>query len=142
MKRWYKRFEEINQGRSHIRPSDYYHDDVYAFFLNCYHFKDWIQNDDTVKLPKKKVEHFINQNECMRVCADICHGIKHLKLKSTRSGEQPEFGARKFSLNLGDSPPTIKIKFSITTKTGVIDAFDLASKCVQKWEEFIKKNII
>ena len=141
LKRWYDRFEKIHQGRLHTLASDYYNDEIYAFFLNCYHLKDWIQNDDTVKLPKGKIEHFINQNECMRVCEDICNGIKHLKRKS-HSGRAPEFGARKFSLNLGGSKPIIKIKYSIITKTGTIDAFELASGCVQKWKEFIKKNII
>jgi len=141
VKRWYARFREINQGKPHTHPSDYYLDEVYAFFLNCYHLKDWIQNEDTIKPPKGKVEHFINQNKCMRVCADICHGIKHLKLQRSRSGENPKFGAKKFYLDLGTSPPTIKIKFSVVTTTGVIDAFDLASECIQKWEEFIKKNI-
>ena len=152
MKRWYERIKKIDQGRPHNLPSDYYCDEVYAFFVNCYHLKDWIINDDTVKKSEKgekggKVEDFINQNGCMRICADICNGIKHVKKskdprKPPRSDEDPEFGARKLSLNLGGGPePVITVKFSIETKTGTIDAFELASECVRKWEEFIKDNI-
>ncbi|MBT9175699.1 MAG: hypothetical protein DDT22_01383 [candidate division WS2 bacterium] len=147
MKRWYECIKKIDQGRPHNLsfvnlPSNYFYDEVYTFFLNCYHLKDWIQNDDTVKLPKENVENFINQNECMRVCADICNGIKHLRRESNRSGKDPKFGGREFSLSLGGGPePMIKVKFSIKTKTGTIDAFELASECVQKWEEFIKDNI-
>lgn len=142
MKRWYERIGKIDQGILHNLPSDYYHDVIYAFFLNCYHLKDWIKNDNDVEQSKKeKVEPFISQNECMSVCADICNGIKHLERKSNRSDKDPEFGGRKFSLNLGGPEPIIKVKFSIRTKTGTIDAFELASECVQKWEEFIKDNI-
>lgn len=146
MKRWYERIKQIDQGRPHNLPSDYYQDEVYAFFINCYHLKDWIKNDDTVEsITKEKVEQFINQNVCMCVCADICNGIKHLKLKPTkphRSDEDPKFGGRKFLLNLGGGPkPIIKVKFSIKTKTRTIDAFELASECVRKWGEFIEDNI-
>jgi len=141
LKRWYGRFEKIDQGRPHTVASDYYIDEIYAFFINCYHLKDWIQNDETVRLPQGKIEHFVHQNECMRVCKDICNGIKHLKRKSY-SGGDPEFGPRKFSLDLGEPTTIIKVKYSIITKTGTIDAFQLASECLQRWKEFIKRNII
>ena len=143
-KRWYERIKKIDQGMQHNLPSDYYCDEVYAFFLNCFHLKDWIENDDTVKsLAKGKVKNFIKQDECMSVCADICNSIKHLKLtKPPWSDQDPKFGGRKFSLSLGGEPePIIKVKFSIETKTGTIDAFELASECVRKWGEFIKDNI-
>jgi hypothetical protein len=149
MKRWYERIKKIDQGRQHdlsfinLSPG-YFHDEVYAFFQNCYHLKDWIKNDETVRLPEKDVEDFINQNECMCLCADICNGTKHLKLKDERrrSDQYPDFGGRKFSLSLEGGPePIIGVKFSIETKKGTIDTFELASECVRKWEEFIKDNI-
>jgi len=147
MKRWYERIKKIDQGEPHDLsflnlPSDYFYDEVYAFFLNCYHLKDWIQNDDAVEL-KMPVDDFINQHECMCLCADICNGIKHLRReRRNRSGKDPKFGGRKFSLSLGGQPePIIEVKFSIETKTGTIDAFELASECVRKWEEFVKDNI-
>ena len=149
MKRWYERIKKIDQGMPHNLsfvnlPSSYFYDEVYAFFLNCYHLRDWIQNDDTVKpLEKEKLKPFIKQNECMRLCADICIGIKHLKrTKSDYSGKDPKFGGREFPLSLEGGPePIIKVKFSIETKTGTIDAFKLASECVRKWGEFIKDKI-
>ena len=149
MKRWYERIKKIDQGMPHNLsfinlPSGYFYDELYAFFVNCYHLRDWIENDDTVKpLEKEKVEHFMKQNECMCVCRDICTGIKHLEQKSSpRSGQVPKFGGRELSLSLGGGPePIINVKFSIETKTGTIDAFELASKCVRKWGEFIKDNI-
>ena len=149
MKRWYERIKKIDQGRPHNLsfvnlPSDCLYDEVYAFFLNCYHLKDWILHDDTIKPPdKSKVEPFIKQDEYMSVCHDICIGIKHLEQqRKPWSGQVPRWEGREFSLSLEGGPkPIIKVKFSIETKTGTIDAFELASECVRKWGEFIKDNI-
>jgi len=131
----------INQGRQHSHPSDYYQDEVYAFFLNCYHLKDWIKNDNDVEDAAAKVEKFINNNKEMRLCADICNGIKHLKQTSNRSGQNPQFVGRKFNVKLGGLGTTISVKYSIETSSGQVDAFKLATKCLQAWENFIKSNI-
>jgi hypothetical protein len=135
MKRSYERFKEINQGKEHNQHSEYCHDDMYSFFLNCYHLKDWIKNDESIELPKGTVEDFINKHDCMRLCADICNGIKHLNRENDRSGKDPKFGGRHITFNVSES--IIKIKFSILTKDGTIDAFELATECIQKWEKFI-----
>lgn len=143
MQRWYERFKKIDQGTSHERSSEEYTDNVYAFFQNCYQLKDWIKNDDTVKLPKgfDIDKDFINKNRCMRLLADICNGTKHLRLDNERSKESPEFYSKNYSLALGGQKPVISVKWNIKTRTGNIDAFQLATECVQKWEEFVK-NIV
>ena len=43
--RWYDRFKKLNSGKEHTRNTDFEADDVHAFFINCYHLKDWIKND-------------------------------------------------------------------------------------------------
>jgi len=141
VKRWYERFREIDQGRLHNRPSDYYQDDVYAFFLNCYHLKDWIKNDPNVR-PRENVEEFINTNEALKLCADICNGLKHLKRdpRKSRSGKDPQFGKRDFRLSLPES--TISVKYTIDTADGSVDAFELATKCLRAWEDFIASKIV
>ena len=144
--RWYERFKQIDQGMPHRFPSEYYEDKVYAFFINCYHLKDWIINDDSIQINRKErkqlVENFINQNECMRICADICNGIKHLKLQRIRSDKQPEFKSKHYSLTLGGGvEPIISVKFYVETAKGKVDAFVLATECLRKWVEFIENNI-
>jgi hypothetical protein len=142
VKRWYERFRKINEGVQHVRQSDEYQDDVYAFFLNCHHLKDWIKNDESVdEATKNKVEGFIETKQELKICADICNGLKHLKLTRQRSGLQPRFAGRLFKLSLGGSEPTISIKFSIETERGPIDAFQVATKCLEAWTSFIQLNI-
>jgi len=141
VKRWYKRFEEINNGLIHDKPSEFYGDDIYAFFMNCYHLKDWIKEDPSAASVANKVENYINNNPELSLCADICNGLKHFHFTGYRSGENPEFGKTKAELNFGSGPTTIALKYEIKTKSGSIDAFDLATKCIKAWEVFIKSII-
>jgi hypothetical protein len=144
VKRWYSRFEKIDKGQLHNVPSDYYQDEVYAFFLNCYHLKDWIKNDPSVGPVAAEVEDFINNTRELRLCADICNSHKHLRLnRSQRSGENPQFGKRHFSLHVGNAIETsLSVKYSIETSSESIDAFVLATKCLQAWQSFITINLV
>ncbi len=134
MMRWYEVFKTTNFGRVHDRNSDFYQDEVYAFFMNCYHLKEWIKNDNTLPIPKPHVEKFINHETCLSLCADICNSIKHLE-NENRSLLDPKFAGRYYKLGA-----TISIKYTIETKNGQMDAFELASQCIEKWKDFLKDN--
>ncbi len=142
VKRWYQRVQAITFGLTHNKNTDFLQDEVYAFFINCYHLKDWIKNDETLddKI-KGKVENFIHKDDDLKLCKDICHGLKHLKLINPVTGKKPEFKGRKFELELGGEESIIVVKYNIITSTGNKDAFLLATNCMKKWEEFIKKEI-
>jgi len=69
LERFYKRFEDIDKGRIHNMESSNYEDEVYTFFIFCYHLKDWIKQDKKLNIQKKRVERFIKRNECLRYVA-------------------------------------------------------------------------
>jgi hypothetical protein len=142
MKRWYERFAAIDQGRPHDIASDNYLDEIYAFFLNCYHLKDWIKFDSAVPFKDQQaVEGHISANRSLRLCADICNSLKHLRLKSNRSGESPAFGKKHFALALGSGrPPTVSLKYEVDTANGLEDAFKLATECVSAWDGFLSAH--
>lgn len=135
--RWYDRFAQIDSGKVHDMSTDSYEDEVYSFFLNCYHLKDWIINDPTVSVDKTTVENFINGSQELRLCADICNGLKHMVRNRQRSGKSPEFGKRDFAVQMGGQQQTISVKYTIETNTGSIDAFALATNCYVAWQSFI-----
>jgi hypothetical protein len=130
--RWYARFEAIDNGRPHDSPSDNYVDDIYALFLNCYHLKDWIRNDFSLPSSvRDAVETHIDSERPLRLCADICNSLKHLRLTKHRSGQNPSFGKKRIELTLGPGfPTTTSLRYEVETDTGPIDAFDLATQCV------------
>ncbi len=143
VERWFQRLAEIDQGKIHDRPSDFYKDEVYAFFMNCYHLKDWIISDDELNFPEKKnlTERFINHNHHLSVCADICNSLKHLKLSSRpRSGSEPKFAGAHYGLELGGQQPRIKAKYVVETADGPMDAFELATRCLDAWRSFLNDH--
>lgn len=144
VKRLLHRFERLGAGIDHAQHSANYDDDVYSFFQNCYHLKDWIKNDPYCT-GWPSVETLINTNQDLQLCADLCNGQKHLALTSSRSGQNPQFDSVAIKLNIteGGGPATVQIAISYTVTTenlGAVDALDLARRCVQTWESFIVAN--
>jgi hypothetical protein len=143
VKRYYERFKEIGEGKSHCLNSAYYEDDVYSFFINCHHLKDWIINDPAVAVSEQDVENWVNANPPLLICADICNGAKHLSRMPNRivSGKERSIDSKAYSIAIMEGsvqPAKITVKFFIDKS----DAFKVATECIQKWEEFINKNLV
>jgi hypothetical protein len=127
------------KDKIHDMPTDYYQDDLYAFFINCYHLKDWVKNDPEISTEVKgDIENFIANSEELSICADICNGSKHLKLKAPRKDPNTKVDARHFSLYLGHGP-VIHIEYMIESGGKIYDAHLLATKCLKAWDIFLKK---
>jgi hypothetical protein len=138
VKRYLGRFQKINDGQIHDQISQFYDDDIYAFFQNCYHLKDWIKNDSVCE-NWSEVEDLITNNTDLNICADLCNSLKHLTLTSHRSTENPSFGVTHVNLNIKDNVE-IAITYTISTSSGEVDAFELAKRCVSAWEQYINDN--
>lgn len=141
LKRWFKRFEEITMSKTHDRSSDNYQDDVYAFFMTCYHLKDWLKNDESLDISGQTIEDFVHGYDPLRICGDICNGHKHLTIDRPKIGGGAKIGGRYFSLNLGNKEALIKVRYEITVEGKVFDAFNVAKSCVEEWECFLSKNV-
>jgi hypothetical protein len=138
MKRWYDRLLLLQKGRLHNMSTENYLDEIYAFFMNCYHLKNWIRNDGSVPpAVQQTVESHINSSPPLKLFADICNSLKHLYLTSNRSGQNPVFGKQQIALTVGSAPTTISLRYEIDTTTGPIDAFDLATQSVNSWDAFL-----
>lgn len=145
VKRWYRRFEEINQGTENYRTSEDCRDAVYAFFINCYHLKDWIKKDKSLALnepEQKKVEAWVEKETALNTCGDVCNGLKHLHFSPrflTRTGTVPKWKGSQMQLDLPQK--ILKSKYEIETDRGTEDAFDLATECLEKWKKFIEVEL-
>ncbi len=138
VKRWYKRLSDTNAGRTHDLPSDYLVDEIHAFFMACYHLKDWIKNDPAAPHGMSHgVESYVTSERSLRLCADMCISLKHLTLRHPRSFENPKFGRKAFRLTLGGGRASIGLRYEIETDNGPIDAFELATQCVAAWESYL-----
>jgi len=140
VKRWHERFKSIDEGKDHNIASDYYQDEIYAFFINCHHLKDWIISEPAIGINKDEIENFINKSEYLSICADLCIGSKHLIIKSPRKDAQTKINKRSFSLEIGGESPRISVRYKVESQGRTYDAFDLATKSLKKWENFLKSK--
>lgn len=137
MLRWYQRFNNIGLGREHNMDSDNYKDEVYAFFISCYHLKDWIANDKESGISRDAVEQFVHGNEYLKIAGDICNGVKHLKLDKPKGATM---GERYFSLSVGIGEPIVKVKYNINADDMIYDALVVATKSVELWKLFLSSH--
>ncbi len=138
--RWYDRFKEINGGTQKDASFEGQFDDVLAFFMSCYHLKDWIKNDISNTHLNRVVEDYIDQNDCLKLCADICNGAKHLDLTHSRFGEETSMRTEVHLDLFQPNPPVIR-KWYIKSDSGQeFDAFDVATQCVKRWVDFFNQH--
>jgi len=64
-----------------------YEDDVWAFILNCWHFKDWIKNDveGVAKATRAKIEVEVNSYPALMIIGDLANKSKRLQVTSSVS---------------------------------------------------------
>ena len=139
-RRYLKRLRDIyNQVPYKPDTRDYYADDVYSFFIHCYHISDWIIHLNRLGLGKQDLDAFIDSHDELRICADLCNGTKHCKLKyKPRTGRQPGIASWTFSSEgVNDQMKTTKGQFYILSGSKFHDALELAESCMKLWDEFI-----
>ena len=71
VKRWYNRFKKTDNGMLHNKNSDYYQDEIYAFFINCYHLKDWLVNDLPPNIKKRDIESFVGKSKNLMISREV-----------------------------------------------------------------------
>ncbi len=174
-KRYYEQFKRINYGIASTCKiclhEKHIEDDVRSFFVHCYHVRDWIEKDDDAPdCMKKHIRSFIKESGSMRICADLCNGIKHLERnREPWNPNQPELSDPKVTIFVEEegrltdrvcinsesvsepspveageeqesSAPVIKRRFTIKVGEETRDAFSVAEEAIKSWGKFIGEN--
>jgi len=134
-----KQWERVKRALLRIennknRQMDEYEDDVWNFFQNCWHLKDWIKNDPAINsVHQESVECDVKKVDELVICADLCNRSKHLKLTCKRV--DADVTGRNININTG--PPGEgygEYNFIITIDDGrSFDAITVARISVEKW---------
>ena len=133
-----------------VSSTEYFVDDIYAFFTNCFHLKDWLINDPAyTKHTRQQVEDHISNTPGLAICADICNGLKHLerdKEATIRSGHQPTVGNKEVVVDISqrlfhEDPPTrTSMRLTVEHDGKNLDAFQLATDAWTSWQSFIQST--
>ena len=146
VKRWHRRLERIRAAPplkgAPEEPQAL--DEVFAFFMNCYHLADWLANDHDN--PHPEVWPFVEGSEPLRLCRDVCNGLKHYRLDpakrtthnpnwTTTAISEPVVITGQGSRLVGPRPP----RWVFLTDQGERDMFAVADECMEAWTGFIEQ---
>lgn len=145
MKRWFYRLQGQFSGGSDNAMSvkDAYQADCYwAFFVSCYHLKDYFTNSGY-----SDAEKHINKHEALRVCADICNRSKHVKRKPGKEREDASIkGHGRLYGGVYRDPydnmerNVVFSAFDVISDSKKYDAFQLACRCIDAWNLYLKEK--
>ena len=141
--RWQKRVSAIRRGIPPDMSQAEALDEIYAFFMNCYHLRDWIINSGFRK--REDVDAFIAATPDLQLCADICNGLKHYRLDPKRALSAPTWSTAReitfsFPPGVGSFPPSVSDsgpRWVFTTDGAAVGMFELADNCVAAWDRFL-----
>lgn len=127
----------LERVRDHSGDTVDYDDNLWSFFQNAWHLKDWIENDPTIPDEKtKRILKRVYQTPDLVHCQDLANRTKHFKLKS--QGNDADFTSRNVSVKLGPNPPVTEYSHIVTMDDGSqLVAQDLAEYVVLEWEAIL-----
>ena len=147
MDSWSEQWERVQLGQDRIRriydgiedSSAEARYDLYSFFLNAYHLKDWLAKDHSASVSKRKVEKLVKATPVLALCGDLANRVKHSSLDPKRTP--------KIDLNTDVTSQSV----TVDTGRGVVshswviegggmtyDALDLTNEVVRAWEQFLR----
>lgn len=129
VRRWYHR---ASSAKDSIDRYDF----LYVFFENAFHLRDWLK--DTGGITEKDLDSFFAGNVDMRLCRDLANSHKHYSLRSP-SQPVPPTEAREYSPGSGNLDTDTSLV--ILSDGSKHDAFDLATRILHAWEDFIASHV-
>ncbi|MEX2644957.1 MAG: hypothetical protein WD249_01720 [Gaiellaceae bacterium] len=130
---------ETYRGRlMHVQPV--LADEVYAFFQNCYHLKDWLLNDPASASAAADVEKFISRTPSLALCADLANGSKHLTLTRSRRHAEgtPSLATTRFKGRVEPGGIMVSAQFEVSAGDQTLDAYALAVDCWEAWNAYLE----
>ena len=143
--RYHARLIERSVSPSGTQSIETLVDDAYAFFLNCYHLKDWLKRDPSFSAASAdKIEAHVTDNQALALAGDIANASKHLKLSRLRAdhpvsrigGEVAPKMMETFAFD-GQERPFDDAQLFVEFGGGRYSVLALASQGVQAWRSFL-----
>lgn len=134
------------------RNPDEYEDDVWNFFLNCWHLKDWIKNDTdgVAKATREKIDVEVNSHPALMMVGNLANKKTHFnvtkgvaKADSARRAQgrvssTSYIDSRDVSRNPGKGSEEILL-LVVDKKGDEVAVKKLATDAMKNWMAIIKK---
>ncbi|HEY3124111.1 MAG TPA: hypothetical protein VGK70_08600 [Thermoanaerobaculia bacterium] len=116
--------------------TEVYDDDLYHFFQDVWHLKDWLKNDPAVSQQvRTSVETDVNGVQALRLAADLANGSKHFELRFPREGAAIK--QRHVIVKLGEQKGAEQRRDVSTTGGSSTTAEQIARDSIKEWEKLL-----
>jgi hypothetical protein len=108
-------------------------DNLWAFFQNCWHIRDWISNDPSVQADEKRaVLHDVSQSGILLAVGHLANASKHFVDKPT--GEAPTQTEK-------NANGTWTFTHYVILPDGTyLPALEAARRAMGEWQEILKRH--
>lgn len=139
---WQSQYERMK--RSYARLSESYassidYDDVLQhFFQDCWHLKDWIKNDVSLRFTGD-IESEVAFHMPLRIVADLANGCKHLERRGI-DREGAYVTSKSVTAHLGQARG-VDVSHIVTLTDGTTrSAQEVAKKAYEAWETILRNH--
>ena len=116
--------------------TEVYDDNLYHFFQDVWHLKDWLKNDPAVSQQvRTSVEADVQSVQALRLAADLANASKHFELRSSREGAA--ITQRHVIVKLGGGKSAEQRRDVNTTGGSSTTAEQIARDSVKEWEKLL-----
>lgn len=121
-----------------------YEDFLWAFFQNCWHLRDWIAEDKSIrKRQRNSILSMANSSKALAICQCIANRSKHYRLKWKPRRNAKVVGA--ISLEIGDSAnggdsATVSLEYVIREGRKSHQALTIARDAVSDWTKILRQH--
>ena len=116
-----------------------YEDNLWSFFQNAWHLKDWIKNDDSIE--PIDIETIVTNYSCLMICSDLANRTKHLKLRH-HIRVDAKFSGNDVTISINETGHTAFLNYRIIDMHGKeYNAIDLAKEILNAWSEIIDLHV-
>jgi hypothetical protein len=140
-RRWRQQYDRMKRARHRAllaapRVDVEVEDDYYAFYVWCFHRKDWLEHDDTVPpAVRAAVEPFVRSSGQLSLCGDLANGVKHLRADRTpRVDPDSRLSAITAAPDTADTGDRIVIVVGREYR----NATEVADSCIAAWDGFLR----
>ena len=145
---WVEQYERVQRGLRRITapptpPREDFEDDLFHFFVDCWHLKDWVKEDSAniSYRKRKRIVSAAEKNDVLQVCRAIANSRKHFKRRKKPRG-RPLKPEAEIVGGIKVGSQGIRIDYEIFSEKGkkVAVATELAKQAVEEWTTLLRRN--
>lgn len=144
---WRMQWHRVERGFAKLSAAynntELYDDDIYHFFQDAWHLKEWIKNDPAVDSKmREQIELEVRKVGVFRIAGDFANGIKHMARKCSRKyprKEDAQFTERKVTIMLGHPGPSLQERVLTLADGSQTTAEAVADEVMREWNLLLRR---